>query len=478
MSHYHDPSPQRAPLKFPSQFLWGVSTSAFQIEGGWNADGKGPSIWDDFCRRPGVITDGSSGEVAADHYQRMDEDVALVSALGCRSYRFSISWPRVFPEGDNRINPQGMDFYDRLIDRLCDAGIEPMVTLYHWDLPSALQREGGWAKRSIVARFADYTEAVVRRIGDRVPRWITINEPVSIVGAGYLAGAHAPGVRNPMAAARVLHHLLLSHGAAVQRIRSLAPQAQVGIANSFSPVYPLHSRRDAHAADLVSSALNRLCMDPILLGHYPKRLNWLLRLLNRKIRPGDFDLMQEPIDFIGVNHYSRYIARRTLLPFIGFRLMRPSYENVLFTDFDWEIYPEGFFDVLTWIRDTYGNIPLIITENGAAFDDQLDDAAITARGGKANPDNPDVAGESVVVEDQRRVEFLREYLTALHRAMQNGVDVRGYFVWSLLDNFEWAHGYGKRFGLYSVDYQTGRRTPKRSALWYRSVCTTGMVTPS
>lgn len=456
MSHASDhPSPShRTPLVFPSSFLWGVSTSAFQIEGGWDADGKGPSIWDEFCRRPGAITDGSTGEVAANHYRRMDEDVGLIAALGCSSYRFSVSWPRVFPEGDRRMNPLGMDFYDRLVDRLCAADIAPMVTLYHWDLPAALQREGGWARRAVVTRFADYTEAMVRRLGDRVPRWVTINEPLSVVGAGYLAGAHAPGVRNPVAAARVVHHLLLAHGAAVRRIRALAPNAQVGIANAFSPVYPMRSR-DARVANLISSALNRLCMDPIFLGHYPPQLSWLLRLLNRGIRPGDFDLMREPIDFIGVNHYSRFIARRTLLPFIGFRLMRPVYENALFTDLDWEIYPDGFFDILTWIRDTYGNPPLIVTENGAAFDDRPDGTA--------------------VVEDQRRVDFLRDYLTALHRAMERGVDVRGYFVWSLLDNFEWAYGYGKRFGLYAVDYSSGRRFPKRSALWYRDVCKTGVV---
>jgi len=472
MSSYSNISKKNDPLTFPSNFLWGVSTSAYQIEGAWNADGKGPSIWDDFSRRPGKIIDGSTGELAADHYRRMDEDVDLIAGLGCRSYRFSISWPRVFPSGYDQINPQGLDFYDRLVDRLCAADIEPMVTLYHWDLPSALQREGGWTNPSIVGRFADYTEAMVHRLGDRVPRWITLNEPIAVVGAGYLAGTHAPGIRNPVAAAKVLHHLLMAHGAAVQRIRGLAPQAQVGIANAFTPVYPLHSRRDARAADLISSALNRLCMDPILLGHYPKRLKGLLGLLNRKTRPEDFELMQEPIDFIGVNHYSRYIARRTLLPFFGFRLMRPSYDNVLFTDFDWEIYPEGFFDVLTWIRDIYGNVPLIITENGAAFNDPQPVASMNGIKDSGRQ------GEGLIVEDQRRVEYLRKYLTALHRAMQQGVDVGGYFVWSLLDNFEWAHGYGKPFGLYYVDPLTGRRIPKRSALWYRKVCTTGRVSPS
>jgi len=468
----------KTPLKFPSYFLWGVSTSAFQIEGGWNTDGKGPSIWDDFCRRPGKIIDGSSGEIAADHYKRMDEDVALIAGLGCGSYRFSISWPRVFPTGYNKINSWGLDFYDRLVDRLCAAGIDPMVTLYHWDLPSALQREGGWAKPSIVDRFADYTEAVVQRLGDRVTHWITLNEPVVVVGAGYLAGAHAPGVRNPVAAAKVLHYLLMAHGSAVQRIRSLAPHAKVGIANAFTPVYPMDYRRDARVAELICSALNRICMDPILFGHYPKRLNWLLRLLNRKTLPEDFELMQEPIDFIGVNHYSRYIARRTLLPFIGFRLIRPTYENVLFTDFEWEIYPEGFFDILMWIRNTYGNIPLIITENGAAFNDQQAAASIEDAREQTDCNDSGIPQNTLIVEDQRRIEFLRSYLTALHRAMQEGVDVGGYFVWSLLDNFEWAHGYGQRFGLYSVDPHGGGRIPKRSALWYRKVCTTGKVSPS
>jgi beta-glucosidase len=438
-------------VTFPPEFLWGVSTSAFQIEGAWDRDGKGLSVWDVFSRRRGAVMDGSSAEQAADHYSRWYEDLELVRDLGCRSYRFSISWPRVFPQGYGTVNPRGLDVYDRIVDRLCLLGIEPMVTLYHWDLPQALQEIGGWSSRSILDPFVEYVAAVAQRIGDRVAHWITINEPLSVVGAGYLAGVHAPGVRNPVRAARALHNLLLAHGLAVGTLRQLAPSGKIGIANAFSPVYPMR-RQDTRVASWINHALNRLCMDPIMFGHYPVGLSALVRLLNRSIRPGDFDTMSAPFDFVGVNHYSRYIAQRRLFPFLGFRLMPPSNADALFTDLNWEIYPEGFYDMLTWISKTYDNPVMIVTENGAAFADPYSET---------------------LVQDDNRIRYLEGYLKALRRAMDSGANVKGYFVWSLLDNFEWAYGLSKRFGLYYVDYPTQRRVPKTSALWFKELCRTG-----
>ncbi|MFW6363898.1 MAG: GH1 family beta-glucosidase [Spirochaeta sp.] len=437
-----------ASISFPDEFLWGVGTSAYQIEGAWAVDGKGPSVWDTFCNNPGRILDGSTGRIAADHYHQWATDIDLVRDLGCGSYRFSISWPRIFPHGRGTVNQAGLDFYDRIVDRLCEYGIKPMVTLYHWDLPQALQDEGGWAKRSILGPFADYVKTVVQRIGDRVSSWITVNEILSVAGAGYLGGVHAPGKKSPIAAAHTVHNMLLAHGTAAQILKANYPQAKVGIANAFVPAYP-HRRKDAAVAKRVNNAFNRLCMDPILRGHYPAGVKHLIRLLNRSIRPGDFDIITTPIDFIGVNHYSRLIARRTAIPFIGFRIIRPTYTDAIFTDIDWEVYPEAFYDVLTWIRDEYDNPPILVTENGAAYADEH---------------------HASLVEDSDRITYIRSYISAMHRAIQEGVNVRGYFVWTLLDNFEWAFGYTKRFGLYYVDYETQQRVPKQSAHWYSRVC--------
>ena len=438
-------------VTFPPDFLWGVSTSAFQIEGAWDRDGKGLSVWDVFSRRRGAVIDGTTADHAADHYSRWYEDLDLVRDLGCGAYRFSVSWPRVFPTGYGKLNQPGLDIYDRIVDRLCSLGIEPMVTLYHWDLPQALEESGGWSSRSILGPFTEYVSTVARRLGDRVTRWITINEPLSVVGAGYLAGVHAPGVRNPVRAARALHNLLLAHGLAVSTLRELAPGGKIGIANAFTPVYPMRLE-DTRLAFWMSHALNRVCMDPIMFGHYPVGLSALLRLLNRSIRPGDFETMSVPFDFVGVNHYSRLIAQRRFFPYVGFRLMRSSHKNALFTDLDWEIYPDGFYDILTWISRTYHNPAMIVTENGAAF---------------ADPHS------ETLVQDDNRIHYLQCYLRALRRAMRRGARVQGYFVWSLLDNFEWTYGLSKRFGLYYVDYPTQRRVPKASALWFRELCRTG-----
>jgi beta-glucosidase len=339
------------------------------------------------------------------------------------------------------------------VDAVLERGLEPFVTLFHWDLPLALERKGGWLNRRTAYRFVDYAEHVVRRLSDRVSRWITLNEPLSVIGAGYLAGRHAPGYTSALKAIHALHNLLLAHGMGVSAIRSLAPQAEIGIANAFSPVDPLREK-DERVARRISAAVNGLFMDPILKGRYPSQLSPVIRLLNRKIRNGDMEIIGTPVDFVGVNHYSRYIARRTFLPFIGFQIMRPVYEGVLFTDIDWEVYPNGFYDILTWIRDEYDNPPIYITENGAAYDDRIQEAEI---------------------HDVDRIEYLRAYLTNLHRAMRDGCDIRGYFVWSLLDNFEWEYGLSKRFGLIYVDYESLERTMKNSGRWYAEICRSGAL---
>lgn len=438
-------------LTFPAQFVWGAATAAYQIEGAWNEDGKGMSIWDEFSHRPDSILDHTTGDVTCDHYHRYEQDLDLIQGLSIGAYRFSVSWPRVFPAGSGAMNQAGLDFYERIVDGLLEREIEPYVTLFHWDLPLALERQGGWLNRDTAYRYVDYAETVVRRLSDRVKRWITLNEPMSVIGAGYLAGRHAPGYHSAVKAIHALHNLLLAHGMGVRAIRSVDPHADVGIANAFSPVDPLR-QKDERVARRVSAAVNGLFMDPILKGHYPTQLSWIIRLLNRRIRPGDMEIIHTPVDFIGVNHYSRYIARRTFLPFIGFRMMQPVYEGVLFTDIDWEVYPSGFYDILSWIKSEYDNPTIYITENGAAYNDRIQEAE---------------------VHDADRIAYLQSYLRFLHKAMEDGSDVRGYFVWSLLDNFEWEYGLSKRFGLIYVDYASLARTVKSSGRWYRELCRTG-----
>jgi beta-glucosidase len=441
-------------LTFPPGFTFGTSTSAYQIEGAWREDGKGESIWDRFTHQEGRISDGSTGDRACDHYHRMEDDVALIAGLSVNAYRFSISWPRVIPNGTGHVNERGLDFYDRLVDALLARGVTPFVTLYHWDLPQALEERGGWTNRRAARWFADYCGVVAKRLGDRVDQWMTLNEPLSTVGAGYVAGAHAPGRRNLIDAAKATHVLLLAHARATDAIRAVDPGAAVGIANSFSPVYPAR-RQDERIARRISAVLNELFMDPFYAGHYPPSLSPMLHVLNRQIRPSDWDLIARPPDFVGVNHYSRYIARRTLLPFIGFRMLRPVRENVVFTDMDWEVHPPGFRRILRWIRDRYGNPPVVVTENGASFDEPVTERR---------------------VHDARRIEYLQRYLEQLHRVLDNGQDVRGYFVWSLLDNFEWAHGYSQRFGIVHVDYETLARIPKDSYYFYKKLCETRSFT--
>lgn len=440
-------------VRFSPEFIFGVSTSAYQIEGAFRDDGKGLSVWDTFVRRPGVIDAGDTGDRACDHYHRYRGDAALIGALGVDAYRFSVSWSRVLPDGTGRVNEAGLDFYDRLVDELAAAGLRPFVTLFHWDLPQALEERGGWTNRDAASWFAEYADLLARRLGDRVDHWITLNEPLSVVGAGYLAGVHAPGHRSLIKAVKATHTMLLAHAMGSEAIRAGDPGAIVGIANSFSPVYPAR-RKDARVARRIGQVLNQLFMDPFYFRRYPPFLAPVIHLLNRHIRPGDWKQIAVPPDFVGVNHYSRYIAKRTLLPFIGFRVLRPVYERIVFTDMDWEVYPPGFRRILAWIANRYGNPPVIVTENGASFDEPVSERRI---------------------DDQRRISYLRDYLLQMHAAIQAGCAVKGYFVWSLLDNFEWQHGYQQRFGIVHVDYRTLERIPKASYHFYQRVVATRSV---
>ncbi len=448
-----------ATVEFPGDFTWGVATASYQIEGAARQDGRGESIWDRFSHTPGTILDAGTGDVACDHYHRWREDIVAMRTLNLNSYRFSVAWPRVLPEGVGAVNGAGLDFYERLVDGLLGAGITPFVTLFHWDLPQVLQDRGGFVVRDSAEWFAEYTERVVSRLGDRVKHWITLNEPFVFYALGYFLGEHAPGERNFRRAVRVAHNLLRAHGRAVQVVRGLDPTATVGITNALSPVHPARPGRDDRARRRAEGFTQRLFMDPIFKGEYPAAVGRLLRTVNRDIRPDDFTLIAQPIDFVGVNNYSRMIVERTLNPVPGFRPVDPTYPEARFTDMGWEVYPKGLYEVLTWIRDEYRNIPVYITENGAAFPDELREVD-----GRATVDDPE------------RTRFLQEYLQAVARAMADGCDVRGYFVWTLMDNFEWAYGYSKRFGLYYTDYSTQRRILKSSGAWYADLARTGSFT--
>ncbi len=435
-------------LRFPDGFVWGTATSAYQIEGAWDEDGRKPSIWDTFCRQPGRIRDGSSGDVAADHYHRWAEDVALMASLGLKAYRFSVAWPRVIPDGSGAVNPAGLDFYDRLVDALLERGIEPFVTLYHWDLPQTLQERGGWLNRDTARVFADYAHVVAARLGDRVRTWITHNEPWVTAFVGYFLGEHAPGMQDPLATFRATHHLLLSHGYAVEALRAAAHlPLRVGITLNLSPVHPASdAEADRQAADRFDGLLNRLFLDPLLKGSYPQDLQPLIGSL-LPVEPGDLERIAASLDFVGVNYYTRTVIRHDpALPVLELGQVQPAgseYSQM------WEIYPAGMYELLMRVWRDYRPADIFITENGIPV-----------------PDGLDFDGR---VRDGRRITYLRDHLIQAHRAIQDGAPVRGYFHWSLLDNFEWAYGYTMRFGLIYVDYATQKRTVKDSGHWYAAV---------
>ncbi|MEH0985223.1 GH1 family beta-glucosidase [Micromonospora sp. CPCC 205556] len=427
---------------FPTGFRWGVSTSAYQIEGAATADGRGPSIWDTFAHTPGRIADHSTGDVTCDHYHRHREDVALMAGLGISAYRFSIAWPRVQPRGTGAANPAGLDFYDRLVDDLLAAGIDPVATLFHWDLPQPLEETGGWLNRDTADRFAEYADLTAARLGDRVKLWITLNEPFVHLSLGHATGVHAPGRFLLLDAFPVAHHQLLGHGLAVSalRARSTSP---VAIANNYSPVVRYGDTDADRAAALAYDALhNRLFTDPLLGQGYPPGFDPAV------VRDGDLDVIAAPIDVLGVNYYNptgvRAPEQDSPLPFEVVPL--DGYPR---TAFDWPVVPDGLRDLLVGLRDRYGDaLPEIqITESGCAYDDA-----------------PDADGR---VHDPERIAYLDGHLRAVRAAIDEGVDVTGYFVWSLLDNWEWAEGFTKRFGLVHVDFDSQVRTPKSSYAWYR-----------
>lgn len=429
--------------RFPHEFVWGASTSAYQIEGAWNADGKGPSIWDTFSHTPGKVASGHTGDVACDHYHRYVEDVELLSRLGVDAYRFSVSWPRVQPTGQGAVNRAGVDFYDRLVDALLGAGIEPWVCLYHWDLPQALQDRGGWTNRDTTHRFVDWARIVSDAVGDRVDRFAMLNEPSVVAMVGHLFGAHAPGFTDISAYAAATHHLNLATGMALEQMRSEV-DAELGTILNLQPVHPKRNEEaDQHAAELFDAAWNRAFLDPLLKGSYP---DMMAMMIDPVMQSGDLEQIHQPIDWLGMNLYSRQRVQADPHSFVGMKQADPPPDSET-TDMGWEVYPDALHEQLTELKNAYGNPPVYVTENGAAY-----------------PEPESVDGQ---IDDTERVSYLRRHVDEVHRAIEDGVDVRGYFVWTLMDNFEWAEGYEKRFGLVHVDFETLERTPKRSFEWYR-----------
>jgi beta-glucosidase len=437
-------------MTFPPGFLFGVATAAIQIEGA--SDERGSSIWDAFAREPGRVANGDTPDVACDHYHRWEDDLDLMGALGVDAYRFSISWPRVLPTGSGPPNRAGIDFYKRVVDGLHARSIEPLATLYHWDLPQALQDAGGWPARDTAARFAEYASLMFEELGDGVARWITHNEPWVTAFLGHAYGSKAPGRRDWREALRVAHHVLLSHGLAVREFRAAGRGGgSIGITLDFAPAYPLStSAADREAAERWDAFRNRWFLDPVMRGRYPPDLlGWFeSRLGGVDLGPADdLAVAAEPIDFVGVNYYSRAVVGDN--PNDGPLGVRQAPATLPTTGMGWEIAPDALRDLLVRIKREYGDIPILITENGSAYDDP--------------------APSDGVVADPERLAYLRDHLGAVARAAADGVNVHGYFAWSLLDNFEWEHGYGKRFGIVYVDYATQRRVPKTSALWYRDL---------
>ncbi|HEX7687636.1 MAG TPA: GH1 family beta-glucosidase [Burkholderiaceae bacterium] len=423
-----------------SDFLWGVATSAYQIEGGAAAGGRGPSIWDTFSHTPGKTVRGETGDIACDHYHRWPEDVALMAGLGVDAYRFSISWSRVQPLGHGAWNEEGLAFYERLVDALLARGIAPHSTLYHWDLPQGLQDRGGWAERETALRFADYAEKIGRRLGDRLAGIATHNEPWCTATLGHERGQFAPGFKDAALAADVSHHLLLSHGLALQAMRAAGTRAPLGIVlNQSSTSAATDSAADRALAATEYAKFVRWYMEPLFEGRYPPDTG--IAHYPRNIRPGDFAVIRQPLDFLGINYYTRIWASSAQPPV-------PAPKALGVTDMGWEIHPEGLTELLVGLRERYAGLPPIyLMENGMA---NAGDVVVEGR-----------------VADAPRIDYMRRHLEALARAREAGVDVRGFFYWSLMDNYEWDSGYGKRFGLVHVDYATLRRTPKDSALWYR-----------
>jgi len=434
---------------FAKDFVFGAATSSYQIEGAWNEDGKGESIWDRFAHAPGTIEDGATGDVACDHVRRYREDIELMATLGLDAYRFSVSWPRVLPRGIGPANEAGLAFYDRLVDALLEAGIRPFVTLYHWDLPQALQDRGGWPRRETADAFCEYAATMGRRLGDRVKDWTTVNEPFVSAAIGHFEGRHAPGHRDERETLATTHHLLLAHGGAVAILRDVVPDARIGIVNVHQPIHPASdSEHDQVAASETDGLLNRTFLDPLVGRGYPEVVPYDRSVLHSFVRDGDLERIAAPLDFLGVNYYTRRIERSTAVPEER-NAPRTRFERPGRTEMGWEVYPEGLFETFERLHGDYGFPSYYITENGAAY-----------------PDTPDASGR---IHDPKRIDYHRLHLEQAARIVSAGIPLCGYFAWSLLDNFEWSFGFTKRFGLIYVDFESGRRRPKDSFSWYREV---------
>jgi beta-glucosidase len=431
---------------FPQGFRWGSATASFQVEGG--IEERGRCIWDDFCRWPGKVVHGHTGDVANDHYHLYPQDVALMADLGLDAYRFSVSWPRCLPTGAGQVNAKGLDYYDRLVDELLEHNIEPFVTLYHWDLPSDLQRIGGWAARDTAYRFADFVSLIAGRLGNRVKQWITHNEPWVVAFLGNQLGVHAPGWEDLGSALQVAHHVLLSHGLAVPILRQRGmADTQVGITLNFTPGYPASNSAEDKAAVWRQDGYNhRWFADPIYRGAYPQDLWDLYGYLAPRVAPDDLKIIQQPLDFLGVNYYTRAVIKHRKGAFLDYE---SEYRQAEYTAMGWEVYPQGLTDLLVRLHKDYAPPVMYITENGAAYEDRVE---------------PDGA-----VHDPKRVSYYQRHLNACLNAIEQGVPLQGYFAWSLMDNFEWAYGYTRRFGVVYVDFETQRRTPKDSARFLAQV---------
>jgi beta-glucosidase len=440
-------------LSFPRRFLLGTASASYQIEGAVTEDGRGPSIWDTFSHTPGKIEDGTNGDKACDHYHFWEEDVELMKRLGVNAYRFSISWSRILPKGRGKINNKGLQFYSNIVDALIDAGITPFVTLYHFDLPQALQDDGGgWLRRGIIDDFEAYADAVSVELGDRVKHWATFNEPWELAWQGYVTGEDAPGLRlSNDAALKASHNVLLAHGAAVRALRDNAPNAEIGIVLHLNMVEPASDRpEDVAAAHRWELCQNRWYMDALYREGYPAEMVKLYGCDASEVIPGDMEQIQEQIDFLGVNNYRRsVVADGTDLPPVNMKRVNPSGE---YTEMGWEVHPEGLYKILKWIHTNYPVPRVYVTENGASFKDTV------------SPDGK--------IHDERRVAYLREHINQAHRALREGVPLKGYFAWSTMDNFEWAYGYSRRFGVIYVDFKTQKRTIKDSGCFLSDVAKT------
>jgi beta-glucosidase len=434
-----------------SEFVWGVATSSYQIEGAANEGGRGQSIWDTFCKVPGKVANFDNGDIACDHYHRYKEDLDLMKWMGVKAYRFSVAWPRVIPDGVGRVNEMGLDFYDRLIDSLLEREIAPWLTMYHWDLPEALQLRGGWNNREVVEWFGEYAEMLTSRFGDRVKNWMTLNEPLCSAWLGHLYGDMAPGIKDLQTALNVSHNLLMSHGLACQVIRSNVSEANVGIVINVTPAVPAtDSQEDSNAAQLADGFDNRWFLDPVFGRTYPADVIDTLGA-SPEIHSGDMKLIAQDLDFLGVNFYFRQTvaADQNSKPL---PIRSVNRENVKRTAMNWEVHPQAFEEILLRISKEYSPKAIYITENGSAWNDEV------------------INGEII---DDERIDYLARHLDVMRSAKNQGAPILGYFAWSFLDNFEWAYGYEKRFGLIYVDYKTQKRTPKKSAFFYRQLLLNG-----